>query len=118
MPNPDDNQGAKADEAWRNYVTKSLHDHNASFRAGDKRMAALEQGLLANTALTQQAAEVAQKTHDNTKEVVAVFNDLQAGIRVLGWFGALAKPVGIIIFVGSTLYAIVHFAWTWAVPPK
>ena len=118
MPNPDDNQGAKADEAWRNYVTKSLHDHNASFRAGDKRMAALESGLLANTALTQQAAEVAQKTHDSTKEIVSAFNDLQAGIRVIGWIGSLAKPVAVGVFVCSTIYAIGHYAWTWLVPPK
>jgi hypothetical protein len=95
-----------------------LRANEASFKAGDKRMGALEQGLLANTALTQQAAEVAQKTHESTKDIVSAFNDMQAGIRVLGWFGNLAKPVGVIIFVGSTLYAIVHFAWTWAVPPK
>jgi len=118
MSDPTNHQGAKADEAWRNYVTKSLHEHNSSFRAGDKRMAALESGLLANTALTKQAAEVAQQTHDSTKEIVSAFNDLQAGIRVIGWIGGLAKPVGIVIFVASTIYAIVNFGWLLIHPPK
>lgn len=118
MSNSTDNQGAKTDEAWRNYVTKSLHEHNASFRSGDKRMAALEAGLMANTALTKEAAEVAQKTHESTKEIVSAFNDLQAGIRVIGWFGHLAKPVSIIIFVASTVYAIGHYGWVIAFPPK
>lgn len=64
-----------------------LESINERFDRGDKRMASLEEGLRANTAITR-------RIDDNTREMVEAFAAMQGAMKVLGWIGKAARPLG------------------------
>lgn len=61
-------------------------------------MDCLEAGLNANTELTQRIRE-------DTSELVEMFKALKGGLKVLGWFGTMAKWVGGIALAVTSVYA-------------
>lgn len=76
----------------------AIHDR---LDASDRRMKAIEDGLRANT-------EITRRVDDSTRELVEAFGAMQGAMKVLGWIGKLAKPVGVIVAAAA---AVVSF---WA----
>jgi hypothetical protein len=80
-----------SDSEWRKHVCERL-------REGSARMDCLETGLGANTALTQKISE-------DTTDLVEMFKALKGGLKVLGWFGTVAKWIGGIAVAVASVYA-------------
>lgn len=71
------------------------------FDDGDRRMAALEDGLKANTDITR-------RVDANTREIVEAFGAMQGAFKVLGWIGKAARPLG---WIAAAIAAVVSL---WA----
>lgn len=61
-------------------------------------MNCLEKGLNDNTVLTK-------KIDENTNEMVEMFKAMKGGLKVLGWFGTVAKWIGGIAVAVASVYA-------------
>ena len=75
----------------------------ARLDAGDQRMgriegdvAAVREELAENTRATKEVAS-------NTAELVELFQSFKGAIKVLNWFGKLAKPIAYIVGLGTAL---------------
>lgn len=75
----------------------------ARLDAGDQRMgriegdvAAVREELAENTRATKEVAS-------NTAELVELFQSFKGAIKVLNWFGKLAKPMAYIVGLGTAL---------------
>ena len=73
-------------------ITERLDD-------GDARMTRIERDLAANTAATRETA-------DNTSELVDIFNAFKGAMKVLEYFGKLAKPLSYILKAGLAAAAV------------
>jgi len=72
------------------------------------RVSKVEDGLAANTALTQ-------KIHNDTSAIVEFFEAAKGAFTVLGWLGKVAKWVTAISAAGAVVWALVK---TGTIPTK
>ena len=72
------------------------------------RVSKVEDGLAANTALTQ-------KIHQDTSAMVEFFEAAKGAFTVLGWLGKVAKWVTAISAAGAVVWALVK---TGTIPTK
>jgi hypothetical protein len=70
----------------------------------DARLNALEKNLGANTALTA-------KLSADMETFLTIFGTLEAGFKVLGAIGRLAKWFAPIITIAAAVWAIMHGKW-------
>ena len=64
---------------------------------GDISMQRLQVDLQANTAATI-------RIDTSTKEIVEFFESMKGAFKVLNWIGALAKPIGAIVLLCTSLW--------------
>ena len=72
----------------------TVHDIRKRLSDGAARMKRIEDGLAANTAVTE-AIRV------STEELVEVFRAMQGAFKVLNWLGRLARPMSYIVALAA-----------------
>ncbi|WP_114969932.1 hypothetical protein [Rhodoferax ferrireducens] len=109
MSDPTNPTQALVDEAHHKDNLKRFAAIESRLEDGDSAMQQLRADLQENTAATI-------RIDSSTSDMVEFFQSMKGAFKVLNWIGALARPIGAIVLLCTSLWG----AWTlWktGVPP-
>lgn len=79
-------------------IEKRLQAVEARLQNGDVAINQIKKDLAENT-------EATRRIDANTREMVEFFESMRGAFKVLNWIGALARPIGAVVMLGTGLWA-------------
>lgn len=76
----------------------------------EDRLAAIEDRLRQGSGRMDRIERALGENTEATLEVRDLINTVQAGFKVLGWFGVAAKWIGTLATAGAAVYAFIYAA--------